>query len=116
MEAAGGAKQVLLNNIIRGLDQVILVTEVMIGEMGGPRFVKFWVEMRVTSIAGHLRSPPGYVKPSDPHTTHEFKFGRTPSVTVDKRILSSSADRADIELEFGTCISVGLTIFGPNVP
>jgi hypothetical protein len=30
--------------------------------------------------------------------------------------MSSSADRADIELEFGTCISVGPTIFGENVP
>jgi hypothetical protein len=33
------------------------------------------------------------------------------SVTDDKRIVSSSADLVDIELEFGTCRSVGLTIF-----
>jgi hypothetical protein len=45
MEAGGGAKQVLLNNIIRVRDQAIMVTEVMVGEMGGPRFVKVRVEM-----------------------------------------------------------------------
>jgi hypothetical protein len=53
MEAAGGAEQVLLN-IIRVRDQAIMVTEVMVGEMGGPRFTKVWMEMQVTSIAGHL--------------------------------------------------------------
>ena len=40
MEAVGGAEQILLNNIIRVRDQAIMVTEVMVGEMGGPRFAK----------------------------------------------------------------------------
>jgi hypothetical protein len=62
MEARDGAERILLNNIIRVRDQAIVVTEVMVGEMGGPRFAKFWAETRVTLLAIY----PGYVKPSDP--------------------------------------------------
>ena len=54
MEAVGGAEQVLLN-IIRVRDQAIMVTEVMVGEMGSPRFTKVW-------------TTPGYGKPSDSHS------------------------------------------------
>jgi hypothetical protein len=114
MEARGEAKQVLLNNIIRVRDQAIIVTEVMAGEMGGPRFVKVRVEMRVTSIAGHYL--PLATASHQITIIHEFKYGRTPSATDNKRIVSSPADRADIELEFGTCISVGLTTLGHKVP
>jgi hypothetical protein len=31
-----------------------MVTEVMVEEMGGPRFTNVWVEMRVISTAGRL--------------------------------------------------------------
>jgi hypothetical protein len=40
MEVAGRAEQVLLNSIIRLREEAIMVTEVMGGEMGGPRFAK----------------------------------------------------------------------------
>jgi hypothetical protein len=68
MEVAGEAEQVLLNIIIRVRDQAIMVTKVMVMEMGGPRLTIVWVEMRVTSICWPFT--PGYGKPSDPHTIH----------------------------------------------
>ena len=104
MEAAGGAEQVLLN-IIRVRDQAIMVIEVMVGEMGGPRFTKVWMEMRV-----HINCWPLHLATASHQIriqTYEFKYVTTPSVTDDRRVVSSSADRADIELEFGTCIKGG---------
>lgn len=66
-EAVGEEEQVILNNIITARDQATMVTEVMVGGMGGPEFENVWVEMRVISNAAHL--PLGSGKPSDRHTT-----------------------------------------------
>jgi hypothetical protein len=57
MEAVGGAEQAIFNKTIRVRDQAIMVTELMVGEMGGPRFTKFWVKLRVTS--GYRLFTPG---------------------------------------------------------
>jgi hypothetical protein len=106
MEAVGGAERAIFNKTIRVRDQAIMVTELMVGEMGGPRFTKVWMEFRVTSVT--VIYP--WLTASHQIPIQHFKFKwRTPSVTDDKRVVSSSADRADIVLEFGTCISVGLT-------
>ena len=81
MEAAGGAEQVLLN-IIRVRDQAIMVIEVMVGEMGGPRFTKVWMEMRV-----HINCWPLHLATASHQIriqTYEFKYVTTPSVTDDK--------------------------------